>query len=71
MTLKREKNFNFQVFPQTASTDRMDAQFVQALYSNLGGSGISNTAALNYWLGQLQTAEATLGDAWSIVRSLS
>jgi hypothetical protein len=40
----------------------MDAQFVQALYSNLGGSGISNTAALNYWLGQLQTAEATLGD---------
>ena len=41
----------------------MDAQFVQALYSNLGGSGISNTTALNYWLGQLQTAEATLGDA--------
>ncbi len=64
----------------------MDAQFVQALYSNLGGSGINNAAALNYWLGQLQTAEATLGDAnkgkrgngealgrrlWSIARSLS
>ena len=42
----------------------MDAQFVQALYSNLGGSGISNAAApSNYWLGQLQTAEAMLGDA--------
>ncbi len=41
----------------------MDTQFVQALYSNLGASGIRNTAALNYWLGQLQTAEAKLGDA--------
>jgi len=41
----------------------MDAQFVQALYSNLGGSGISSTTALNYWLGQLLTAEATLDDA--------
>ncbi len=40
-----------------------DAQFVQALYSNIGGSSISNTVDLNYWSGQLQAAEATLGDA--------
>ena len=44
--------------PCSTSADRMDAQFVQALYTSAGAA-----SALNYWLGQLQTAEATLGDA--------
>ena len=41
----------------------MDAQFVQTLYFKPRRERHQQYRCVNYWLGQLQTAEAALGDA--------
>lgn len=42
-------------FPSTMP----DAQFASNLYTTLGGNPVSNTAAIQYWLAQIQAAEQT------------